>query len=493
MMARRRARFRRHAQRKSASRSVAGALGVAACIIMSCTSALADTGGGRAAEPAAQSLNMAWVLVGGFLVMFMQVGFAMLETGFTRAKNAVNTMAMNLVIYPIGVIGFWFAGYALMMGGVTQWPSLGTVPIAHRELALQIGAHRYGLLGFGKFALVTVSHDPASLAMFLFAVVFMDTAATIPTGAMAERWKFSAFFIYGFFMSMFLYPLYGNWVWGGGWLSQLGVNAELGHGHVDFAGSSVVHMTGGVTALAGALVLGPRIGKFRRDGAIGLLPGHNLPMAIVGTLILAFGWFGFNTGSTLAASDSRVGIIAVNTMLSSAGGALTAMLYLWHRYNKPDVAMACNGLLGGLVAITAPCAFVGPAAAVLIGVIAGLVTVWSVLELERRFRVDDPVGAIAVHGVCGLWGALALGILADGTYGDGWNGVSGTVRGILYGDPGQLVAQMIGVTVNLVVVFLLALAFFVVVERTIGNRVPAEVEWSGLDALEMGSDAYPNV
>jgi len=492
-MARRRARFRRHAQRKSASRSVAGALGLAACIIMSCTSALADTGGGRAPEPAAQSLNMAWVLVCGFLVMFMQVGFAMLETGFTRAKNAVNTMAMNLVIYPIGVIGFWLAGYALMMGGVTQWPSLGTIPIAHRELALQIGAHRYGLLGFGKFALVTVSHDPASLAMFLFAVVFMDTAATIPTGAMAERWKFSAFFIYGFFMSMFLYPLYGNWVWGGGWLSQLGVNAGLGHGHVDFAGSSVVHMTGGVTALAGALVLGPRIGKFRRDGAIGLLPGHNLPMAIVGTLILAFGWFGFNTGSTLAASDSRVGIIAVNTMLSSAGGALTAMLYLWHRYNKPDVAMACNGLLGGLVAITAPCAFVGPAAAVLIGVIAGLVTVWSVLELERRFRVDDPVGAIAVHAVCGLWGALALGILADGTYGDGWNGVSGTVRGILYGDPGQLAAQMIGVTVNLVVVFLLALAFFVVVERTIGNRVPAEVEWSGLDALEMGSDAYPNV
>ncbi len=492
-MARRRARFRRHAQRKSASRSVAGALGLAACIIMSCTSALADAGGGRAPEPAAQSLNMAWVLVCGFLVMFMQVGFAMLETGFTRAKNAVNTMAMNLVIYPIGLIGFWLAGYALMMGGVTQWPSLGTIPIAHRELALQIGAHRYGLLGFGKFALVTVSHDPASLAMFLFAVVFMDTAATIPTGAMAERWKFSAFFIYGFFMSMFLYPLYGNWVWGGGWLSQLGVNAGLGHGHVDFAGSSVVHMTGGVTALAGALVLGPRIGKFRRDGAIGLLPGHNLPMAIVGTLILAFGWFGFNTGSTLAASDSRVGIIAVNTMLSSAGGALTAMLYLWHRYNKPDVAMACNGLLGGLVAITAPCAFVGPAAAVLIGVIAGLVTVWSVLELERRFRVDDPVGAIAVHAVCGLWGALALGILADGTYGDGWNGVSGTVRGILYGDPGQLAAQMIGVTVNLVVVFLLALAFFVVVERTIGNRVPAEVEWSGLDALEMGSDAYPNV
>src|SRR5581483_7861375 len=278
------------------------------------------------------SLNMAWVLVGGFLVMFMQVGFAMLETGFTRAKNAVNTMAMNLVIYPIGLIGFWLTGYALMMGGVAQWPSLGRGGIPSRELSLHIGGHSFGLIGAGKFALLSVSHDPASLAMFLFAVVFMDTAATIPTGAMAERWKFSAFFIYGLFMSMFLYPLYGNWVWGGGWLAQLGVNFGRGHGHVDFAGSSVVHMTGGVTALAGTLVLGPRIGKFRRDQAIGAMPGHNLPMAVAGTLILAFEWFGFNCGSTFAASDSRIALIAVNTMLSSAAGALCALMAMWVRY-----------------------------------------------------------------------------------------------------------------------------------------------------------------
>jgi Amt family ammonium transporter len=446
-----------------------------------------------AAEPLTSALNMAWVLVAGFLVMFMQAGFAMLETGFTRAKNAVNTMAMNFIIYPIGLIGFWLTGYALMMGGVHEWSSLGTVDIAHRELTVKLGGHGYGVLGLSKFALLSVSHDPGSLAMFLFAVVFMDTAATIPTGAMAERWKFSAFFIYGLFMSMFLYPLYGNWVWGGGWLSQLGVNLGLGHGHVDFAGSSVVHMTGGVTGLAGTLVLGPRIGKFRRDGAIGLLPGHNLPMAIIGTLILAFGWFGFNAGSTLAASDPRVAVIAVNTMVASAGGALTAILYLWHRFNKPDVAIACNGLLGGLVAITAPCAFVTPAAAVLIGVIAGLLVVWSVLEIERRLHVDDPVGAIAVHGVCGLWGALALGLFADGSYGDGWNGVAGPVRGLVYGDPGQFAAQVIGVSVNLIVVFGLALAFFVIVERLIGNRVPLEVEYTGLDALQMGSEAYPNV
>ena len=443
--------------------------------------------------PLAAALNLAWVLVAGFLVMFMQVGFAMLETGFTRAKNAVNTMAMNFVIYPIGLIGFWLTGYALMMGGVAQWPSLGDAGIPNRELTLHIGGHPFGLLGWGKFALLSVGHDPASLAMFLFAVVFMDTAATIPTGAMAERWKFISFFVYGFFMSMFLYPLYGNWVWGGGWLAQLGTNFGLGHGHVDFAGSSVVHMTGGVTALAGAMVLGPRIGKFRREGAIGLLPGHNIPMAIVGTLILAFGWFGFNAGSTLAASDPRIGLIAANTMLASAAGALTAMVYLWLRFSKPDVAMACNGLLGGLVAITAPCAFVTPVAAVLIGLVAGLLVVASVLILERQLRIDDPVGAISVHGVCGLWGVLALGLFADGSYGAGWNGVGGPVRGLLYGDAGQFVAELIGAVVNIVVVFGLSMAFFIIVDRTIGNRVLAEVEWTGLDALEMGTDAYPHV
>ena len=440
----------------------------------------------------AQSLNLAWVLIGGFLVMFMQVGFAMFETGFTRAKNAVNTMAMNLVIYPVGLIGFWLTGYALMMGGISQWPSLGPSAIPHQELVITIAGHDFGLIGTAKFALVSISHDPASLAMFLFAVVFMDTAATIPTGALAERWKFSAFFIYGLFMSMFLYPLYGNWVWGGGWLAQLGVNLGLGHGHVDFAGSSVVHMTGGVTALAGAMRLGPRIGKFRRDGAIGLLPGHNIPMAVVGTLILAFGWCGFNTGSTLAASDSRIALIAVNTMLASAGGALAAMLYLWHRFNKPDVALACNGLLGGLVSITAPCAFVTPEAAVLIGVAGGLLVVGSVLFLEQQMHIDDPVGAISVHGACGLWGALALGIFADGSYGDGWNGVAGPVRGLLYGDIGQFAAQLIGAIANAIVVFAFAFAFFYIVEHIIGNRVPAEVEWSGLDPLEMGTDAYPN-
>jgi Amt family ammonium transporter len=252
-------------------------------------------------------------------------------------------------------------------------------------------------------------------------------------------------------------------------------------------------MTGGIAALAGTIVLGPRIGKFRRDGMISLLPGHNLPLAMAGTLILAFGWFGFNAGSTLAASDSRIAIIAVNTMLASAGGALSSMLFLWERHGRPDMGMACNGLLGGLVAITAPCAFVTPEAAMLIGLIAGLIVVAGVIMLERSLHIDDPVGAIAVHGFSGLWGALALGLFADGTYGDGWNGVAGPVRGLLYGDSGQFFAQLIGVTANAIVVFGLSLAFFLIIERTIGNRVHAEVEWSGLDPLEMGSEAYPHV
>ncbi len=434
-----------------------------------------------------QSLNLVWVLLGAFLVMFMQVGFALVETGFTRAKHAVNTMGMNLVIYPVGALGFWLVGYALMFGGVREWPSLGSAIVGAHEVKLG----SFGVFGAAKFALVSVANDPSSLAMFLFATVFMDTAATIPTGAMAERWRFSAFLIYGFFMSMFLYPLYGNWVWGGGWLSTLGVHAGLGHGHVDFAGSTVVHMTGGVTALAGTLVLGPRAGKFRRDGTILATPGHNLPFSVIGTLILAFGWFGFNAGSTLSAADPRIATIAVNTMLSSAGGAVVALLYVWWVGGKPDIGMCCNGLLGGLVAITGPCAFVAPAAAVLIGVVAGLLTPFSVMTLERRFRVDDPVGAISVHGVCGIWGALALGLFADGAYGSGWNGVEGPVRGLLFGDASQLAAQCIGVAANVLFVFPAAYGFFRVVDRVLGIRVPAEVEWAGLDTVEMGSEAYP--
>jgi Amt family ammonium transporter len=437
------------------------------------------------------SLNLAWVLLTAFLVMFMQLGFAMVETGFVRSKNAVHTMAMNLIVYPIGLLGFWLLGYGIAMGGVEDWPTLGPTGGPHAELGLRFGSHFFGFVGGSKFALVSVAHDAPNLAMFLFSVVFMDTAATIPTGALAERWKFSAFVIYACFMSMFVYPLYANWVWGGGWLSALGVQFGLGHGHVDFAGSSVVHMTGGVTALAGALVVGPRIGKFRKDGTIAMIQGHNLPLVVSGTFVLAFGWFGFNAGSTLAASEPKIAEIAVNTALASATGALTALFYVWQRLGRPDVAMACNGLLGGLVAITAPCAFVAPAAAALIGLVAGLLVSLTLSPLENWLSIDDPVGAIPVHGACGAWGAISLGLFADGSFGEGWNGVAGPVRGLLFGDPRQLAAQCIGVVTNAVVVFALAYLFFRVVERAIGNRVLPEAETTGLDAMEMGSDAYP--
>ena len=442
-------------------------------------------------SPTEQSLNLIWVLLCAFLVMFMQVGFAMVETGFTRAKNAVHTMGMNFVIYPLGVVGFWLLGYGLMMVGMNHWPALGVEGAGH-ELSISIAGKQWGLLGLSKFALTDIASDPANLTMFLYSAVFMDTAATIPTGAMAERWKFSAFMVYGLFISAVLYPIYGNWVWGGGWLSTLGVNLGLGHGHVDFAGSSVVHMTGGVTALAGSIVLGPRIGKFRHDGTLGIMPGHNLPMSIIGTLVLAFGWFGFNAGSTLAATDVRVATIAVNTILASASGAITALMYEWSRNKKPDIPLTCNGLLGGLVAITAPCAFVSPAAAVLIGLVAGLIVTKAVSVLERRFRIDDPVGAIAVHGCCGAWGALSVGLLADGSYGAGWNGVKGSVTGLLFGDSSQFFAQLIGVFVNAAFVFGASFGFFKIVDRVMGNRVSAEVEWNGLDESEMGAEAYRN-
>jgi ammonium transporter, Amt family len=439
------------------------------------------------------SANLAWLLGCSFLVMFMQAGFAMVETGFVRARNAAHTMAMNMLIYPVGIAGFWLVGYGLMLGGIHAWPTLGASAAPAHEVALQLGKGSWGLFGAAKFALVSVGDDPAHLAMFLYATVFMDTAATIPTGPMAERWKFSAFLVYGFFMSTLLYPLYGNWVWGGGWLSALGVNLGLGHGHVDFAGSSVVHMTGGLCGLAGTMVLGPRLGKYRLDGTISAMPGHNLPMTVIGTLILAFGWFGFNAGSTLSQADTRTALVAVNTMLASAGGALAALFYVRWTARKPDVGMACNGMLGGLVAVTAPCAFVSPAGAVLIGVVAGVLVVLVVNLLERRLRIDDPVGAIAVHGACGTWGAVSVGLLADGSYGEGWNGVAGPVRGLLFGDASQLGAQVVGVVANAAFVFGASWAFFKIVDRVMGNRVPPEVEHQGLDTLEMGTDAYPRV
>jgi ammonium transporter, Amt family len=439
------------------------------------------------------AINIMWTLITGFLVFFMQAGFAMVETGLTRAKNVAHTMAMNIMVYPLGMIGFFICGFALMFGGMGPISTMGGYDGLSHELTINLFGHAFGLFGSKGFFLKG-TYDVAVFALFLFQVVFMDTAATIPTGAMAERWKFSSFFLYGLAVGTIIYPIYGNWVWGGGWLSQLGTNFGLGHGHVDFAGSTVVHMTGGVIALVGAKILGPRIGKYNKDGTPNAIPAHNIPMAVIGTLILAFGWFGFNPGSTLAGSDLRISVVAVNTMIASCTGALASTLWMWwFKTKKPDVSMICNGMLAGLVAITAPCAFVNVQCAAIIGLVAGVLVVESSFFFERKLRIDDPVGAVSVHGVNGAWGVLALGLFADGTYGDGWNGVSGTVTGLFYGNGGQFVAECIGVIFNFLYVGGISWVVFKLIEKIVGNRVSVQTEMEGLDVPEMGADGYAGI
>jgi Amt family ammonium transporter len=437
------------------------------------------------------AINFVWTLVTGFLVMFMQAGFAMVEAGLTRAKNAAHTIAMNFMIYPLGMLGFYLCGFAFMFGGVGGLGTLGGYAGLNHELVINLFGKPFGLLGWRGFLLQGGGYDVGVFVLFLFQMVFMDTTATIPTGAAAERWKFSAFMIYGVFVGSIMYPIFGNWVWGGGWLSQLGVNFGLGHGHVDFAGSSVVHMQGGVIGLIFAWLIGPRYGKYNKDGSINPVQPHSIPMAIIGTFILAFGWFGFNPGSTLAGTDLRISVVAVNTMIASAAGALFATLWMWwFRTRKPDPSMMANGMLAGLVAITAPSAFVSAGGAAIIGMVAGILVVESVFFFDR-IKIDDPVGAISVHGVNGAWGCLSVGLLADGTYGDGWNGIPGTVRGLFYGGGwGQLCAEIIGVVTCFVTLSVLSIVVFKIAEWIVGNRVPLETEIDGLDISEMGVLGY---
>ena len=436
------------------------------------------------------SINILWTLVAGFLVMFMQAGFALVETGLVRAKNVAHTMAMNFTVYAIGILGFWAVGFALQMGGVGPLASFGNDATLSHEAVIHLGGHAFGLFGLRGFFLPTAAFTAPVAAMFLFQMVFMDTTATIPTGAMAERWRFTSFVLFSFVISTVIYPLFANWTWGGGWLSTLGTTFHLGHGHVDFAGSSVVHMTGGVAALVGAKVLGPRRGKFDKDGRPNPIPAHNISMVVLGTFILAFGWFGFNAGSTLAGTDTRIAVIAVNTMLASASGAFASYLVTRLAFGKPDISMMCNGMLAGLVAITAPCAFVASWAAILIGAVAGVLVIYAVLFVERTLKIDDPVGAVSVHGVCGAWGILALGLLANGTYGDGYNGVAGGVTGLLYGDGGQLVASCIGIVANILWVAPVTYVTLKVLDKLVGNRVAADDELAGLDIPEMGVPGY---
>jgi len=443
------------------------------------------------------AVNFVWTLITGYLVMFMQLGFALLETGLARAKNANHTMMMNMAVYGIGMFAYWLIGFAIQMGGVGAVANLGGTAPLSAEFTATILGKPFGLFGqHGLFLMHKGTYDVGVMVLFLFQMVFMDTGATIPTGAAVERWKFSAFIVTSFLFAAFTYPLYANWAWGGGWLANLGTNFGLGKGYCDFAGSGVVHAVGGLSALAIAMILGPRIGKFSREGRPQVILAHDIVLVITGCLILAFGWFGFNPGSTLGASGSgnlRIGSIAVNTMLASATGMISAMLYMWFMYKKPDASMTGNGFLAGLVAITAPSGFVNPVGAVIIGLVAGVLVCLSVAFVERVLQVDDPVGAVSVHGTCGIWGVISLGLFADGksNYGGAWNGVNGSVTGLFYGDASQLVAQLVGVATLVGFVFTLSFIFAFVVDLLVGQRTSAKSELEGLDLPEMGALAYP--
>ncbi|HNY00492.1 MAG TPA: ammonium transporter [Oscillospiraceae bacterium] len=441
------------------------------------------------ANQALYGANYTWVMICAFMVFFFQCGFAMVETGFCRGKNAAHTMTMNFMVFLVGAVGYFLVGFALQMGGSGGAPGLGSGGSALNGLLLIPGLG--GILGYKGF-LLSGTYDAGVYALFFFEMVFMDTTVTIPTGAMAERVKYSAVVITSFFISMLLYPLYGNWVWGGGWLSTLGKNFGLGHGVVDFAGSGVVHCMGGMVALAGAIVIGPRIGKFKKDGTSRAFPGHNIPMAIIGTIILFFCWFSFNAGSTLNSADYRLAVVATNTMIAGAVGGLVAMFYMWIKFGKPDPSMTANGTLAGLVAITAPCAFVNGISSAIIGLIAGILVCLAVPFFENKWKLDDPVGAISVHGVNGMWGIIATGLFADGKYGGGLNGVSGNVAGLFYGGSSQFLAQLIACGVLIVWGFGVSFLFFKLLDKVWGLRVDPEVELEGLDIPEMGVLAYPD-
>jgi Amt family ammonium transporter len=442
------------------------------------------------------AINFVWTLVAGFLVMFMQAGFAMVEAGLCRVKNANHTYMMNFFVYGCGLLAYWLIGFAIQMGGAAGNGNLGGLQALNTEHPLSLFGKTWGIFGQNGMFLTGHTYDVGVMVIFLFEMVFMDTALTIVTGACAERWKFLTFAVSSVLMGAFTYPLFGNWAWGAGWLSQLGTNLGLGKGYCDFAGSGVVHAVGGITALAVALIIGPRIGKYNRDGSSNAIIGHDISAVLIGCFILAFGWFGFNPGSTLGASANgnlRIGSIAVNTMLAGCTGTFGALLYMWGLKGKPDASMSGNGLLAGLVAITAPSGFVSPVSSAIIGLVAGVLVCLSCTFVENVLKVDDPVGAISVHGANGLWGVLSVGLFADGTsnYGGSWNGVTGSVTGLFYGDATQLVAQLVGISTLLGFVFTFSFLLNWGLDILVGQRVSAETELAGLDLPEMGQLGYP--
>ncbi len=409
-----------------------------------------------------RGVNTIWVLVTAFLVFFMQAGFALVESGFTRAKNTTNIFMKNLMDFVMATIGFWAVGYAFMFGTGN------------------------GFIGLSNFFLSNTTDDVAglpALAFWIFQLVFAGTAATIVSGAMAERTRFNAYLWYSAIMSVVIYPIFGHWVWGGGWLSTIGTALGLTDGGFrDFAGSTVVHSVGGWAALIGAWMIGPRIGRFNQDGSPNSIPGHSMALGTLGVFILWFGWFGFNPGSQLAMIGSNadaVALVAANTNIAAAAGALGAMVLAWMIGKKPDLAATLNGALGGLVAITAPCAWVRPIDAVIIGLVAGPLVVLGGLWLERA-RIDDPVGAVPVHLINGIWGSLAVGLFASD------NGLFAT------GQVGQLLVQLIGILACAAWTAGTAAIMFALIKATVGLRVTPDEEQLGLDSGEHGTSAYPD-
>jgi len=444
--------------------------------------------------------NFAWTLNTGYLVLFMQAGFALLTCGLVRKKNAAHLMMLNFAAYVFAFLAYYAVGYAFQFGAVAinaAPVNLGGVPTLNKFL---IGHGQWGFVGGKGFFFIGPAYDAGSNCLALFEVVFMETAGYIIVGAICERISFWAFLLCELFIGAILYPISGCWTWGGGWLSQLGSTMNLGHGYVDFAGSTVVHAVGGFAAMALAIVLGPRLGKFGPGGKIRVFPAHNIVYVVTGTFILLFGWMGFNPGSTLGATDLRISVVAINTNLAAVAGSAAAMLIWYFLFGKPDITMACNGMLAGLVAITAPCAFVSPTSSVIIGVLAGCLVCGGVLFNERVLRIDDPCGAVSVHGFCGWLGAVCVGIFADGTYGAGWNGVGATsylgsagkgVTGLIHGDRRQFWCQLMGATLYAVWAFGATFAVFAVVNKVKSMRVAPESEEEGLDVPEFGMPGYP--
>lgn len=447
--------------RKRALRILSGLGGVIAVLAIT-----PSVGFAQEYTPTAQDyLNNLWVFLAGVLVFFMQAGFALVEAGLTRAKNVVNIFAKNIADATVGILAFFATGYAFAFGESGGW---------------FIGTDNFFLDGLDMAAIPEGGLSPATT--FFFQAVFAATAVTIASGAMAERTKFTSYLAFSVVMCAFIYPVVVHWTWGGGLIADIQIGDAV---FSDFAGSGIVHMTGGIAAFMGALFLGPRIGKYDSEGNVRAIPGHSIPFATLGVFILWVGWFGFNPGSELLA-DEFVSTIAVNTMLAAAAGALLTTITIWIKSGKPDVAMIGNGALAGLVAITGPCGAVTPIMSVVIGAVGGVIVVFSVLFFDK-VRIDDPVGAISVHGVVGAWGVLSIGLFA--TYDDAFLGREDA--GLFYGGGfEQLAVQALMVLIILVWVGVTTAALFAGIKATIGLRVSPEEEFEGLDVLEHGLQGY---